>query len=411
MPHDDDASSTGAASGARQASAGSSEDSVPEADVSKPSAASKLSAGLKRRPALRIALILLLLIGIVAALIWYVNYREHGRYLQTTNDAYIKADFVTISPKVGGYVEQVLVVDNQMVRRGQVLLRLDQRDYGASVDQSRAQISEAQAAITGALAGMDEQRAAIAQAASQLTAARVAAAFAEANVRRYAPLAASGAESDERYDNLRLERDRTIANVRTQEAVLLGARRRILTQRAQTDQARARLKAADAQLARARTDLGAVEIRSSIDGVVGDKSVRVGQYVQPATRLMSIVPIAEIYVEANFKETQIGLMRIGQPAVVTVDALDGAELRGKIVSFSPGTGSQFSLLPPENATGNFTKIVQRVPVRIRIEAGPEARAVMRPGLSVHVTVDTRSAKDAQQRISHENERLTKANGE
>ncbi|MGB3932038.1 MAG: HlyD family secretion protein, partial [Sphingobium sp.] len=221
----------------------------------------------------------------------------------------------------------------------------------------------------------------------------------------YEPLAQSGAESRERLAALVLERDRAVANLRAQRAAYLAARRGLGTQDARIGQALAQRETAQAQLDRASTDLGAVELRSSIDGVVADKAVRVGQFVQPATRLMSIVPANQLYIEANFKETQVALMRVGQPATIKVDALDGAELRGRIDSFSPGTGAQFSVLPPENATGNFTKIVQRVPVRISIEAGPEARKVLRPGLSVEVTIDTIGAKGSRKRIEEESERL------
>jgi membrane fusion protein (multidrug efflux system) len=142
-------------------------------------------------------------------------------------------------------------------------------------------------------------------------------------------------------------------------------------------------------------------LRASIDGRVGDKTVRVGQFAQAGTRLMSIVPVKQLYVEANFKETQLGLMRVGQPVTLEVDALPGVEIKGHVQSVSPGTGAQFSLLPPQNATGNFTKIVQRIPVRIAIDAGPETRALLVPGMSADVTVDTRSAKGAVKRIREE----------
>jgi membrane fusion protein (multidrug efflux system) len=360
---------------------------------------------LTRYPVIRYALIAALVAGIVAAAMWYVNYRERGQYRQSTNNAYVRADFVTVSPKLGGYVERVLVRDNQPVRRGQLLAVLDPRDYRASVAQAQAQVASAVAGIRTARSTLDEQRAAIAQSAAQVSAAEVAAEAAAAEVRRYEPLAQSGAESRERLAALVLERDRAVANLRAQRATYLAARRGLETQSARIGQALAQRETAQAQLDRASTDLGAVELRSSIDGVVADKAVRVGQFVQPATRLMSIVPANQLYIEANFKETQVALMRVGQPATIKVDALDGAELRGRIDSFAPGTGAQFSVLPPENATGNFTKIVQRVPVRISIEAGPEARKVLRPGLSVEVTIDTIGAKGSRKRIEEESERL------
>ena len=360
---------------------------------------------LRRFPIIRYVLVAALIVGIVAAALWYWNYHQSSQYLQSTNNAYVRADFVTISPKLGGYVERVLVSDNQPVRRGQLLAVLDARDYRADVAQAQAQFAAADAGIRTARRTLDEQRASIEQTDAQVTSAQAAADAAANEVRRYEPLAQSGAESQERLASLVLERNRAVANLRAQRAASLGARRSLATQDARIGQALAQRETARAQLTRASTNLGSVEIRSSIDGVVADKVARAGQFVQPATRLMSIVPTDQLYIGANFKETQVALMRVGQPVTIKVDALDAAELRGRVASFSPGTGAQFSLLPPENATGNFTKIVQRVPVRISIEAGPEARKVLRPGLSVEVTVDTIGAKGSKRRIEEESERL------
>ena len=360
---------------------------------------------LARFPIIRYVLVAALIAGLVAAALWYWDYRQTGQYLQSTNNAYVRADFVTISPKLGGYVERVLVSDNQPVRRGQLLVVLDPRDYRADVAQAQAQVAAADAGIRTARRTLDEQRASIEQIEAQVASAQAAAAAAANEVRRYEPLAQSGAESRERLAGLVLERDQAFANLRAQRAAGLAARRSLATQDARIGQAFAQRETTRAQLTRASTNLGSVEIRSSIDGVVADKAARAGQFVQPATRLMSIVPTDQLYISANFKETQVALMRVGQPVTIKVDALDAAELRGRIASFSPGTGAQFSVLPPENATGNFTKIVQRVPVRISIEAGPEARKVLRPGLSVEVTVDTINAKGSRRRIEEESERL------
>jgi membrane fusion protein (multidrug efflux system) len=181
--------------------------------------------------------------------------------------------------------------------------------------------------------------------------------------------------------------------------------RRIGTFLAQIRQAEAQAQGARAQLAAANVDVGATLIRAAAAGRIGNKTVTVGQYAQSGTRLMSLVPLSKLYVTANFKETQIGLMRVGQPATIEVDALEGIKLRGRVQSVSPGTGSQFSLIPPSNATGNFTKIVQRVPVRIAIEASPDAWKLLVPGLSVNVTVDTIGAKGDLDRIEDQQEQL------
>ena len=183
---------------------------------------------------------------------------------------------------------------------------------------------------------------------------------------------------------------------------MASAQTQIAATTAQIAQARAQLEAAKASAQQSRLDLDNTVVRSALAGNVGDRTVRVGQYVQPGTRMLTVVPVQSSYIEANFKETQIGRMRIGQPVTLHVDALPGADLHGTVDSFAPGTGSQFALLPPENATGNFTKIVQRVPVRVRVDTGPETRSVLLPGLSVTVEVDTRSARDRDARIEAEN---------
>ena len=186
-------------------------------------------------------------------------------------------------------------------------------------------------------------------------------------------------------------------------AALVAAQRRVGTLNAQVRQAQAQGEGARAQLDAARTNLGATMIRAAIDGRVGAKTVRQGQFVPAATKLMTVVPVNDLYIEANFKETQLGLMRVGQPVTVEVDALPGVDIPGRVASVSPGTGAQFSVLPPQNATGNFTKIVQRVPVRIAISPGPETRKLLVPGMSVEVSVDTRSEKGAADRIRKEQE--------
>jgi membrane fusion protein (multidrug efflux system) len=341
------------------------------------------------------AKLILLVIGVVvlvALAIWFVHYETRGKYLASTDDAYIRADAVTVSPKVSGYVEQVFVGDNQDVKAGTPLVRIDPRDYKAQTAQYQAQIDVAQANADNVRAGIREQQAAIDQARAQLASSRADAAFAAGQVARYAPLAASGAETQEKLTTLRNQATQSARTADAQSAALAEAERRIGSLQAQVRQAQAQGEAAQAQLAAADVNLGSTVVKASVDGRVGDKSVRVGQYVSSGTRMMSVVPLSAIYITANFKETQVGLMRPGQPATIEVDALPGVVLKGHVESVSPGTGAQFSLLPPQNATGNFTKIVQRVPVRIAIDAGPEAHKVLVPGLSVIVTVDTIAAK-------------------
>ena len=343
-------------------------------------------------------------VAVIAAVIYGVRWWTVGRFIESTDDAYLQADSVTIAPKVSGYVSEVYVTDNQAVTAGQPLVRLDRRQYQAILEQANATIAARKADIERGAAELLQQQANIAQARAQLQGARSAETHAIGEVKRYEPLVATGAETNEKLADLVNARNQAAATVAADIAAVEAAQRQPATTQAQIEQARAQLQASEASFRQAQLDTQDTVISSTLAGRVGDRSVRVGQYAQPGTRLMTIVPVQDVYLVANFKETQIGLMRAGQPATIHVDALSGTDLHGTVVSFSPGTGSQFALLPPQNATGNFTKIVQRVPVRIHIDAGQETRAVLVPGLSVTVRVDTRSGQESAKRVERENAR-------
>lgn len=367
--------------------------STTEASSSRPDAStngSNKNNAPKKRMSPRARFILralgLLVLVIVAA--WVLYYQFRGKYLESTNDAFVQADSVTVSSKVTGYVDQVLVADNQIVKAGQPLVRIDARDYSAQAAQAKAQIDAASASEEAAHAQLAEQQAAIAQAKAQLASAEEDARFATAEVERYTPLAASGAETRERLTTLRNQQAQARSTVAARRAALDAAQLRVRSLQAQVRQAQAQGETAKAQYDAASVNLGYTEIRAAVDGRIGDKQVRVGQFVSSGTRMMTVVP-TRFYVSANFKETQIGIMRIGQPAIIKVDALPGVEFHGHVESLSPGTGAQFSLLPPQNATGNFTKIVQRVPVRILLDSADGVLDALRPGLSVVARVDSR----------------------
>jgi membrane fusion protein (multidrug efflux system) len=357
-----------------------------------------------RRPSRRTVLIALGVVALIAGGIWLARWWTVGRFIESTDDAYLQADSVTVAPKVSGYVTEVYVADNQMVKPGDPLVHLDARQYQVALDQALATIDARKADIERAQADIKQQQSNIAQAQAQERVALVSAQHASDEVRRYAPLIATGAESSERMAELTSTRDQANATLAANAAAVDAARSQIGSATAQLAQARAQLEAAEASAQQSRLDLENTMVRSALGGKVGDRTVRVGQYVQPGTRMMTVVPVRSTYLLANFKETQVGRMRVGQPVEMHVDALPGHTLHGVIDSFSPGTGSQFALLPPENATGNFTKIVQRVPVRIRIDTGAETRSVLLPGLSVTVDVDTRSARERDARIDAENRR-------
>ena len=358
----------------------------------------------EKRSSRRFILIGLVLLAVIGGGIWLGHWWLVGRFIERTDDAYLQADSVTVAPKVSGYVTDVFVADNQAVKAGDPLVRLDTRQYQAALDQANATVDARNADIQHADAQLIQQRANIAQTMAQEEVARVSLRHAQDEVARYTPLAASGAETTERLAELKSNRDQAQATLAADHAAVESARSQIGALTAQLGQARAQLEAARASAAQSQLDLDHTVIKSSTAGRIGDRTVRVGQYVQPGTRMLSVVPVQDTYLTANFKETQIGRMRVGQPVEISVDALSGHTLHGVVESFSPGTGSQFALLPADNATGNFTKIVQRVPVRIRLDTGPETHKVLLPGMSVTVNVDTRSARDDDRRIDNENHR-------
>jgi membrane fusion protein (multidrug efflux system) len=343
-------------------------------------------------------------VALIVGIVWGIHWWTVGRFIESTDDAYLQADSVTIAPKVSGYVAEVYVTDNQAVTAGEPLVRLDSRQYQAILEQAKATIAARKADIEHGAAELLQQQANIAQARAQLQGARSSEAHAQEEVKRYEPLVATGAETTEKLADLRNALNQAQSTVAANAAALQAAERQPAATQAQIDQARAQLEAAEANTRQAQLDEQDTVIRSTLAGRVGDRTVRVGQYAQPGTRLMTIVPVQDIYLVANFKETQLGLMRAGQPATIHVDALSGTDLHGSVDSFSPGTGSEFALLPPQNATGNFTKIVQRVPVRIHLNTGQEARSVLVPGLSVTVRIDTRSGRDSEKRLERENSR-------
>jgi membrane fusion protein (multidrug efflux system) len=318
---------------------------------------------------------------------------------QSTDDAYVAADATSVAPKVRGLVADVLVRDNQSVKAGDPLVRIDPEEFTARVASAEADLSDAVANVAAAHAALVSLDAEEKLAAANITATRTAirassaeATRAEADQKRYDVLVASGAVAKRDADTYRTAaigaqqaaaRATAMLAVSQSEANVTSAKRASLNAALQKAEAQ-RLRAA-AALDLARQDQRHTLIRAPIDGTIGNRQVRVGDYVQPGSRLLTLVPLHALYVTANFKETQTRDMRVGQPATISVDAL-GGKLAGHVESFAPGSGSTFSLLPFEPGTGNFTKIVQRVPVRIRFDADQQNVDRLRPGLSVTARV-------------------------
>jgi membrane fusion protein (multidrug efflux system) len=319
-----------------------------------------------------------------------------GRYLVTTDDAYVGAKNATLSPKVSGYIAEVAVADNARVKAGQVIARIDDGDYRLAVQAARDQIAIQQAAIDRLGRQMVAQTAGVDQARAQLSSAKAGATRADLELSRQRDLATRQINSRQALEQAQASSEQAAASVQASEAAIEAAAANVDVLKAQQEEARRTLKQLETALAKAERDLSFTVIRAPFDGVVGNRAMQVGDYVQPTQRLATLVPLDAVYVDANFKETQLARLQPGQPVAISVDALPGRELAGQVASLAPASGSVFSLLPPDNATGNFTKIVQRLPVRILVSAEVAEEAVLRPGMSVVVSVNTKAGTPVPQ---------------
>jgi membrane fusion protein (multidrug efflux system) len=331
---------------------------------------------------------------------WYgYDYMTVGRFIVSTDDAYVGADMSIIAPKVAANVAEVPIVENQHVKSGDTLVCLDDGDYRLAVDQAAAKLATQKAALQTFDAQITAAEATATQTRAQLDAANATLVRTEADFARTSALAEKDFSTKASLDAARAARDSAKAQVAAGEAAIQTADANVGVLKAQRSEAERVVKELEVALSKAERDLSFTVIRAPFDGVVGNKSVQVGDYVTPGKRIAAIVPLDKVYVDANLKETQLAGVAAGESAKVYVDALDGAAIEGTVESVAPASGSQFSLLPPENATGNFTKIVQRVPVRIAIPAD-RADGKLRPGLSVIVDIDTRTAPKSEQHASN-----------
>ena len=310
-----------------------------------------------------------------------------GQFLQGTDNAYVQADISPISPQIDGYVAAVLVGDNQAVKAGDVLVRIEDRDFRARLDDANASVAKEQADIATIDSQVGYQQTLIAQAQAQLEAADAEARRAQQQFDRYAKLVTDKVISHQEYDDAEATLVKGRADVIRSTAAIKAEQAQLIVIQAQRKEAETKLAEAQAQAQLAANDLDKTVIRAPIDGVIGNRGVRVGNYIRSGTQMLSVVP-NNVYIVANFKETQLTHMRPGQKVEIDVDAYPSTPLIGEVESFAPASGALFSLLPPENATGNFTKIVQRLPVRIKVSPDNPLHGLLRPGLSVEASVDT-----------------------
>ena len=349
----------------------------------------------KRKAAARIFIPLIVLALAGFGWYWYTT----GRWLVGTDDAYVRADMSVITPRVGGELLAVHVTDNQAVHKGDVLVEIDPRDYAAHLANVQADAAAAQSAIESNKEQIKLQQANIEEARANLDAARADLVRLSKDWDRARQLVADGVATTARLDSALAADKSGEAAVAHDEAALQAAQQQVTTLQADGQRLQSQQAAKQAMVPLSQLDLESATLRAPIDGSVGDLAARVGERVAPGQRLLSLVPLQAVYVEANFKETQLTRMLVGQPVSLKVDAFPGQVLHGKVDSLAPASGAEFSLLPPQNATGNFTKIVQRVPVKIVLDADDPLRGRLRPGMSVVATVDTRVTPPQQPALS------------
>ncbi|MBF0169179.1 MAG: HlyD family secretion protein [Alphaproteobacteria bacterium] len=333
----------------------------------------------------RIAIVSLILLALVAgSLIYWWS----GRHIERTDDAYVASDITSMAARIAGYVAAIEVADNQPVRAGDILVRLESRDYEARRDQAQAILESRRQALAGIEARLKLQESSIRQAGADVSAAKADTERARSDFERTRQLVKSESASRQKLDLTQADSERTAAHLNRAHAGVDAAKRQVSVLEAELAQAKAQVEEAQAQVDLTSIDLENTVIRSPVDGVIGNRAAQVGEYVRPGTQLLVVVPLAQVWVEANFKETQLTRMRPGQPALIKIDAYPEHDITGHVESIAPASGARFSLLPPENATGNFTKVVQRVPVRIALpDSHPLAGRIV-PGLSAVVRVDT-----------------------
>ncbi|NYE28963.1 membrane fusion protein (multidrug efflux system) [Rhodanobacter sp. K2T2] len=319
---------------------------------------------------------------------------------QMTNDAFVSADFTVVAPRVAGQVSGLDVEDNQIVHKGQLLAQIDDRDYAAAVASAEANVSMARAAIDNVSASIAQQQFVIDQASAALAGAHASYAFARADFDRYADLARQGAGSVQNAQQARSRIDSAQADVSRNEASLRAARQQVAVLHTERERAGATLQHALAMLDSARLNLSWTRIEAPIDGMVGQRLVRVGAYVTPGTPLLAVVPLQQAYVIANFQETQLTNVRPGQSADIRVDTWPSHLLHGTVSSFAPATGVTFAAIAPDNATGNFTKVVQRIPVKIMLRREQPMLDELRVGMSVEATIHTQDGEaSAESRVA------------
>ncbi len=339
-------------------------------------------------------------IGVVAltgAGYFGINYYFVGQYMVSTDDAYVRSANTTLGSRVPGHIVDILPRDNSVVGAGDVLVRIDPTDYRIAVEAARSRIATQNAMIERIGRQVVAQQSTLEQTKAQLTAAEAAAMRAELDFTRQESLSAKGFASQATFETAQAGRDQSTAQVRAAKAAFAAASSQVEVVRAQQQEAKAQMAELINALSKAERDLASTDLRAPVNGIFSNRLVAKGDYVQAGQRLANVVPLDDVYIDANLKETQLARIVPGQSVGISIDAYSGRQVTGVVESLSPAAGAVFTLLPPDNATGNFTKIVQRVPVRIRVPADVAQENLLRAGMSVFVRIDTRTGPSAAPR--------------
>jgi membrane fusion protein (multidrug efflux system) len=331
----------------------------------------------------------------LAAVSYGAYYTLVGRFYVSTDDAYVRANNTMLGARVSGHIAAILPGDNVLVRAGDVVFRIDDGDYRIAVDAARTRIATQQATIDRIGRQITAMESAAEQSKAQLASADAALKRAGLDFERQQALSTKGFASRATFEVSEAGRDQGAAAVKSAQAAYDAARDSVEVTKAQQDEARAQLAELQTSLAKAQRDLDFTSVRAPVDGTFSNRMVNTGDFIQAGQRLGNVVPLNDVFIDANFKETQLKRIRPGQPVTISVDAYGHRKFAGVVDSISPAAGSVFTLLPPDNATGNFTKIVQRLPVRVRVPKDVARQNLLRAGMSVYTTVDTREgARDA-----------------
>jgi membrane fusion protein (multidrug efflux system) len=370
-----------------------------EAPAASPAAVT-VEAQPKKRGIVRKLILSVVALGALAGGAYYGHqYWIDGRFMISTDDAYVEGDITNISPKVTGYVAKVNVLANQHVKAGDTLVTLDNGDYKIAAEQADAQIATQKLTLARYDAQIAAAKSAVTQTEAQKTALEATVRGAEITLARQQDLATKKAGVRADLDNAQVAYDQAKANLAGADSAIASAQANIAVVTAQRAEAESQIHSLQLQKAKAERDLSFTILKAPFDGVVGNLAVQDGDLVSPGQRLAALVPIENLYIEANFKETQVAGIKPGAKVKVEIDALEDHVIEGTVESISPASGSVFSLLPPENATGNFTKVIQRLPVRIALPKSVLESGHLRAGLSVVVEVDSRTGNAEAVRLA------------